>query len=142
MALDTSGNWEAGDDLRIIEALMLPFGTYTLDCVQKCMNELEDMSPEAVLRVRALLDEYESAKEAEKGSNLTDTEGKTLVKADVLEWEVTGKGQPSGSQQEMNRARYEIAQYFAFCSCLGSALPGGGGSGGYGGYGSGQLIRS
>ena len=142
MALDTSGNWEAGDDLRVIEALALPFGSYTLDCTQKCMNELEDMSPEAVLRVRVLLDEYEAAKTAEKESNLGDTEGKVLVKADVLEWEVTGKGQPSGSQQEMLRAQYEIAQYFAFCSCLGGALPGGGGSGGYGGYGSGQLIRS
>jgi len=141
MALDTSGNWEAGDDLRIIEALGLPFGTYTLDCVQKCMNELEDMSPEAVLRVRALLDEYEAAKTAEKESNLADTEGKVLVKADVLEWEVTGKGEMSGSQQEMLRAQYEIAKYFAFCSCLGNALPGGG-SGGIGGYGSGQLIRS
>lgn len=139
MALDTSGSWEAGDDLRVIEALLLPFGTYTLDCTQKCMNELEDMSPEAVLRVRVLLDEYEAAKSAESGSNLGDTEGKVLVKADVLEWEVTGQGQPSGAQQEMNRTRYEIAQYFAFCSCLGSALPGGG-SGGYAGHSS--LIRS
>lgn len=138
MALDTTGNWVAGDDLRIIEALMLPFGTYVLDCTQNCMNQLEDMSPEAVLRVRALLDDYEAAKTAEKESNLADTEGKVLVKADVLEWEVTGKGQASGSQQEMMRAQYEIAQYFAFCSCLGSALPGGGS----GGYGSGTLIRS
>ena len=139
MALDTSGNWEAGDDLRLIEALGLPFGAYTLDCVQKCMNELEDMSPEAVLRVRALLDEYEAAKQAESSSNLADTEGKVLVKADVLEWEVTGTGQPSGAQQEMMRTQYEIANYFAFCSCMGSAMPGGGGSG-Y--YGSGTAIRS
>jgi hypothetical protein len=138
MALDTSGNWVAGDDLRLIEALGLPFGTYTLDCAQKCMNELEDMSPEAVLRVRALLDEYEAAKLAESNSNLADTEGKVLVKADVLEWEVTGTGQASGAQQEMNRAQHELAQYFAFCSCMGSALPGSGG--GY--YGSGSLIRS
>ena len=142
MALDTSGNWEAGDDLRIIEALMLPFGSYTLDCVQNCMHQLEDMSPEAVLRVRALLDEYEAAKDAESNSNISDTEGKVLVKADVLEWEVTGTGQPSGAQQEMNRARYEIAQYFAFCSCLGGSFPGCGSGGIYGGYGVAPLIRS
>ena len=141
MALDTSGNWESGDDLRIIECLMLPFGSYVLDCTQNCMNQLEDMSPEAVLRVRALLDEYEAAKDIESNSNLGDAEGKVLVKADVLEWEVTGTGQPSGAQQEMNRARYEIAQYFAFCSCLGSILPGGPGTpGGY--YGITSLIRS
>ena len=124
MALDVSGNWVSGDDLRVIEALMLPFGSYTLECTQNCMNQLEDMSSEAVLRVRTLLDEYEAAKSAEKQSNLSDTEGKTLVKADVLEWEVTGKDQPSGSQQEMNRAKNEIAQYFAFCSCLGGVIGG------------------
>ena len=138
MALDTTGNWVAGDDLRVIEALLLPFGSFTLDCTQNCMNQLEDMSPEAVLRVRALLDEYEAAKSAESTQNLSDTEGKVLVKADVLEWEVINGG-VSGSIQEMNRVRYEIAQYFAFCSCLGGMLPGSGASGG---YGSGSLIRS
>ena len=128
MALDTSGNWVAGDDLRIIEALMLPFGTYVLDCTQNCMNQLEDMSPEAVLRVRALLDEYEAADQAESGQNLGDTEGKVLVKADVLEWEVVNGG-ISGTSQEKAKIRDEIARYFSFCSCLGGYL---GGSGGYG----------
>ena len=135
MALDTTGNWVAGDDLRIIEALMLPFGSYTLTCVQNCCNQLEDMSAQAVLNVRAALDEYEAAKSAESTQNLSDTEGKTLVKADVLEWEKDGSGQPSGAQKEMMRAQQEIAQYFAFCSCLAGYLPG---SGGYGT----PLIRS
>ena len=135
MALDTSGNWEAGDDLRIIEALMLPFGTYVLDCTQNCMAQLEDMSPEAVLRVRALLDEYEAADQAETEQNLGDTEGKVLVKADVLEWEVVNGG-ISGSSQEKASTRDEIARYFAFCSCLGGVLPGSGG------YGTTPLIRS
>lgn len=123
MALDTSGNWVAGDDLRIIQALLLPFGQYTLTCTQNCCNQLEDMSPGAVLEVRALLDEYEAAKTAEINANLADAEGKTLVKADVLEWEVTKAG-ISGAQQEMNRARMELANYFAFCSCMGGSLPG------------------
>ena len=136
MALDVTGNWVAGDDLRVIEALLLPFGTYTLECTQNCMNQLEDMSPEAVLRVRALLDEYEAADSAESTQNLGDTEGKTLVKADVLEWEVTGGG-VSGTTQEKAKLREEIARYFAFCSCLGGLLPGSGG-----GYGSTGLIRS
>ena len=140
--LDTSGNWESGDDLRIIEALLLPFGTFTLDCVGNCANQLEDMSPEAVLRVKALLDEYEAADAAESGQNLGDTEGKVLTKADVLEWTVVNGG-ISGTSQEKAKLRYEIWQYFAFCSCLGSLHPNGGGNGGsMGGYGSGQLIRS
>jgi len=142
MALDTTGNWVAGDDLRIIECLLLPFGTYVLDCTQKCMNQLEDMSPEAVLRVRALLDEYETAKSVDSEQNIGDTEGKVLVKADVLEWEVVGNGMQSGAEKEIARIRYEIANYFAFCSCLGNALPGGGGYPVTGGFGNGRLIRS
>lgn len=134
MALDTTGNWEAGDDLRVIEVLMLPFGSYTLKCTQDCMNQLEDMSTEAVNRVRTQLDAYEAAKTAESAANLADTDGKTLVKADVLEWEPGSAGQPSGAQEEMNRAKMEIAQYFAFCSCMGG-LQGGG-------HGYGMLIRS
>lgn len=142
MALDTSGNWDAGDDLRIIEVLMLPFGTYVLDCVQKCMAQLEDMSPEAVLRVKALLDEYDTVKQADKDYNTGDTEGKVLVKADVLEWEVTGTGQ-SGTEKELISVRYEIAQYFAFCSCIGGQLPGSGGIyPSMGGFGSGRIVRS
>ena len=138
MALDTSGNWKTGDDLRIIEALMLPFGTYTLDCVQGCCKELEAMSPEAVLRVIDLLDEYDVASDAEAAQNLTDVEGKVLVKADVLEWQVTNGG-ISGPTKEMAGIRDEIARYFSFCSCLQGYLPG---QNGYNGYGTTSLIRS
>ena len=134
MALITTGNWVAGDELRIIEALGVPFGSYTLECVADCANQLEVMSPQAVLNVRTLLDEYEAAKSAESASNLADTEGKTLIKADVLEWQADSSDQPSGSQKEMQRAKGEIAQYFAFCSCLGGILS----SGSYGT----PLIRS
>ena len=125
MALDTSGNWVAGDDLRIIEALGAPFGSFTLQCVQDCCGQLEEMSVQAVLNVRAALDEYEAAKAAESASNLSDTEGKTLIKADVLEWQVDSPGSASGAQKEMVRAKDEIAQYFAFCSCLGGVIGGG-----------------
>ena len=137
MALDTTGNWDSGDDLRVIECLMLPFGTYVLDCTQNCMKQLETMSPEAVLRVKVLLDEYDAADQAESNQNLGDTEGKVLVKADVLEWEVVGNG-VAGTTQEKANIRAEVARYFSFCSCLGSVLPGG--HGGY--YGSSPLIRS
>ena len=124
MALDTSGSWVAGDELRVIEALGVPFGSYALECVANCCNQLEDMSPQAVLNVRTALDEYEAAKTAESTQNLSDTEGKTLIQADVLKWATDPAGTPSGAQLEMNRAKDEIAQYFAFCSCLGGLLGG------------------
>ena len=140
MALDTSGVWSLGDDLRVIEALLLPFGQYTLKCTQDCMNELESISSKAATNVIGLLDEYDAAKQAESDSNVGDTEGKTLIKADVLEWEPNGQGVMSGPQTEMNRIRMELWNYFAFCSCMGGMNPNYGG--GMGGYGSGQLIRS
>lgn len=124
MALITTGNWEAGDDLRIIEALKLPFGSYTLQCTQDCCNQLEVMSAEAVLNVRALLARYEAAETLQINADLADTEGKTLVKADVLEWEKDPGTTPSGPEQEMMRARQDLAQYFAFCSCMGSLAGG------------------
>ena len=105
------------------------------------MSQLEDMSSEAATRAVALLDEYDAAKLVESNQNISDTEGKVLVKADVLEWEVVGgAGSPTGPQQEMARIRMEVANYFAFCSCLGGSLPGGGGAGGY--FGTSALIRS
>lgn len=145
MALDTTGYWDQGDDLRILEALLIPFGQYTLKCLQDCMAQLEDMSPEAVLRVKELLDEYDNADNADTEQNTGDTEGKVLVKADVLEWEVVGgKSGMTGPQKEKNKIRMELWNYFAFCSCLGGLNPNGpGGHGGsMGGYGSGALIRS
>ena len=136
MALDTSGSWVAGDDIRLIECLMLPFGEYTLTCVQNCANQLQVMSDAAVLRVKALLDEYDAAGQAESEQNLGDTEGKVLTRADVLEWTVVNGG-VAGTTQEKANVRAEIARYFAFCSCLGNALPG---TGGYAGHSA--LIRS
>ena len=134
MALITTGNWVAGDELRIIEALGVPFGSYSLECVADCANQLEVMSAQAVLNVRAALDEYEAAKSAESTANLADTEGKTLIQANVLRWQADSADQLSGALKEMQRAKAEIAQYFAFCSCLGGVLS-------IGSYGT-PLIRS
>lgn len=125
-SLDTSGLWDAGDDLRVMEALLVPFGTYTLDCIGKCCNTLEDMSPEAVTRVKVLLDEYDAADQAQTEQDLGNTEGKILVKADVLEWQVVGDGQVTGPQKEKSKVRAELARYFQFCVCLQGYLPGGG----------------
>jgi len=135
--LDTTGAWVAGDDLRVIEALMLPFGEYVQTCVGNCANQLENMSAEAVVRVRALLDEYEAADAAESTQNIENTEGKVLTTADVLSWTVVNGG-IAGTTQEKVKIRDEIARYFSFCSCLAGYLSGNGG----GGYGIASLIRS
>ena len=117
MALDVSGNWEVGDDLSVIEALKLPFGSYTLDCIQDCMNQLEVISADAVLKVKALLVDYGVARSSQETSNLADTEGKTLVKADVLEWE-RNSGSMDGIQEEILQIQRDLAHWFAFCECI------------------------
>ncbi|MEC8756628.1 MAG: hypothetical protein VXX44_01130, partial [Bacteroidota bacterium] len=84
--LDTDGtNWVAKDDLRIIDALLLPFSEYTQDCVGDCCNALQKLDPNAVTEVRTFLQRYEDAETAIIAQDKADTEGKTLVKADVLE---------------------------------------------------------
>ena len=139
MALDTSGVYTAGDDYKVIKILSLPFGTYTLDCVSNCMNQLEDMSPPAAQDLVDMIAAWEAADSAQTEQDLTQTDGKkVLVKADVLEWEVTGNG-ISGTQSQKNKIEQDIAELMAFCSCLGGFLPG---SGTGGGYGTANLIRS
>lgn len=134
MALDTSNNWVAGDDLLVIEALKLPFGQYTLDCVQRCMNQLEVIDVSSSLKVKALLTDYATARSAQEAANLADTEGKTLVKADVLEWERNG-GEMDGLQSEIMSIQRDLANWFAFCECMDM--------GAFSGYGNGvSLIRS
>lgn len=121
--LDTSGLWTAGDDYKIIQALGLPFGTYTQDCIITCCNDLQDMSTVAQQDVLVLLADYEAAKTAGKAQNLADVEGKVLVEADVLKWE-REVGKLSGPDSEKARVKDELSKIFSFCSCLGGAIGG------------------
>ena len=120
--LDTSGVYTEGDDYRVIKALDVPFGTYTLSCVAGCLNDLEVMSPTAAADLVALLDSFDAADAAESTANLEQAGGgKVLVKADVLEWEVINGG-INGATQEKGKIRGDIAQIMSFCVCLSGYL--------------------
>lgn len=121
--LDTSGLWSAGDDYRVIKALGLAFGTYTQDCITACMNELQDMSVVAQQDVLDLLADYDAAEAAQSAQNLSNTEGKVLVEADVLKWQV-GNGGMTGPQSEKLRVQDELAKIFSFCTCIAGYLGG------------------
>ena len=121
MALDTTGVYTTGDDYRVIKVLSLPFGSYTLDCVSNCMNQLEDMSVAAATDLVALLDSWDTADDAQTSQDLADVEGKVLTKADVLEWEVINGGM-TGPAKEKLKIEDEIKQLMSFCSCLGGYL--------------------
>jgi len=131
--LDISGLWSAGDDYKVIKALGLPFGTYTQDCVISCMNDLQGMSVVAQQDVIDLLADYDAAETAQSAQNLSNTEGKVLVEADVLRWVVANSGM-TGPQSEKLRVKDELAQIFSFCTCIAGYLGGQG-------YGT-PLIRS
>lgn len=122
--LDTTGVYTAGDDYRVIKVLDVPFGSYSLDCVAGCMNQLEDMSVAAATDLVALLDAWDTADSAQSTENASQADGKkVLVKADVLEWEVVNGG-TSGLSLEKNKIEGEVAQIMAFCSCLGGLAGG------------------
>ena len=115
--LDTTGLWSAGDDYKVIKAMGLPVGSFVQTCVIGCMNQLQDMSVQAQQDVLDLLADYDAADAAQSQQNLSNTEGKTLTKADVLEWEVTGGGM-TGPQSEKLRVQHELGKIFSFCPCL------------------------
>lgn len=116
--LDTSGVYTAGDDYRVIKVLDIPFGTFTLECVAGCMNDLEVMSPPAAADLVATLDEYAAASAIETASNLEQADGrKVLTTADVLEWTVVNGG-TSGVSLELASLRGDVRQIMAFCPCL------------------------
>ena len=134
MALDTSGVYRPGDDVKVINILQLGFGEYTLTCVQGCMEELEDMSTEAAWELVACIDAWYAADQAQTEEDLEQPDGrKVLVKADVLEWQVVNGG-ASGTAIEKEKNRSQIARLLDFCVCLGPINPN------Y--WGSAPLIRS
>lgn len=112
--LDVTGSWEAGDEYRVFEALEMQNAAGYLDQLILCMNRLtEDYDP-VVVRVRTQLTRYETAKAAKESADLAATEAKTLVKADVLEWEVGNA--VAKISNEISSAQAQIANYFSFCS--------------------------
>ena len=116
--LDTSGVYTAGDDYRVIKILDIPFGSFTLECVAGCMNDLEVMSPAAAADLVVTLDEYDAASAIESASNLEQADGrKVLTTADVLEWTVVNGG-ASGVSIELAGLRNDVKQVMAFCPCL------------------------
>lgn len=111
--LDVSGSWETGDEYRVFEALEMMNTAGYLDQLILCMNRLTADYDPIVVRVRAQLTRYETAKSAKEAADLAATEEKTLVKADVLEWEVGSA--VARISNEISSAQAQIANYFAFC---------------------------
>lgn len=111
--LDTGCGWVAGDPSRTLIAMGLPIGQYQVNQITVCMNQLCEIDPTTVAKVRTLLTQFEAAQTKLTTSNIND-DGRTLIKADVLEWE-SSKDKSSGPEAEIVRVRSQLLQYFSFC---------------------------
>ena len=116
--LDTSLGWVAGDVERILLALEIGISPYTISEMTVGCNELGSIASTQVSNVRTLLSEWDSALADQKAVGAKDEAGKTLVKADVLEWEVDGS-RYDGILKEKGRIYNELRKIFCFVSIVG-----------------------
>ena len=116
--LDTSLGWVAGDVERILLALEIGISSYTIHEMTVGCNELGGIASTQVSNVRSLLGEWDNALADQKAVGAKDEAGKTLVKADVLEWEVDGS-RYDGILKEKSRIYNELRKIFSFVSIVG-----------------------
>ena len=116
--LNTSLGWVAGDVERILLALEIGISPYTISEMTIGCNELGSIASTQVSNVRTLLSEWDSALADQKAVGAKDEAGKTLVKADVLEWEVNGS-RYDGILKEKSRIYNELRKIFSFVSIVG-----------------------
>ena len=117
--LDTSLGWVAGDVERILLALEIGISSYTIHEMTVGCNELGSIASTQVSNTRTLLGEWDSALADQKAVGAKDEAGKTLVKADVLEWEVNGS-RYDGILREKSRIYNELRKIFSFVSIVGA----------------------
>ena len=113
--LNTGLGWVAGDVERILVAVGIGVSEYTINEMTVCCNELGGMSSTLVATVRGLLSDYDTAVTAEKTLNTGDDGGRTLVKADVLEWETSKGGKYEAIVTEKRRNVGDLLTIFSFC---------------------------
>ena len=115
--LNTSLGWVAGDVERILLALEIGISSYTIHEMTVGCNELGSIASTQVSNTRTLLSEWDNALADQKAVGAKDEAGKTLVKADVLEWEVNGS-RYDGILKEKSRIYNELRKIFSFVSIV------------------------
>lgn len=114
-SLDTSLGWVSGDAERILLALEIGVGEFTINEIIVCANKLGEMSGTLVSVVRGLLADYDAAVVVQKGLGVSDDAGRVLKKADVLEWDVQRGGQYEAIMMEKGRIYNELVKIFSYC---------------------------
>lgn len=112
MTLDTSLGWSVGDDVRVLIASGIGVGVYQVNQIQSDMNYLGQKIDGFVTSVLDLLDAYDTIQQKLSTLN-NDSDGKVLIRADVLEWAVKDPGMTYSPERELARISDLLAQYFA-----------------------------
>lgn len=124
--LNTTCGWVETDPSNVLMALGIGVTRYGVDQITICMNDLCDFAPQVVGSVQDLLDQYETAQATLAELNASSN-GKTLIKADVLEWKESAPGASYSPERELMRIKQMIMMYFAACPvCGGSGYIAGG----------------
>jgi hypothetical protein len=111
--LNTSYGWSQGDQVRLLIASGLTVGSYQLDVITSAMNQLGEMSVNAVNSVIDLIDQFEEAQVRYNELNAAG-DSRILIKADVLEWQ-EAKGFNYNPLTEISRIQGILRQYLGFC---------------------------
>jgi hypothetical protein len=116
--LDTELGWEIGDAERILLAIGIGIGQYTINEITVCCNQLGEISPGLVSVVQGLLEDYDAVIEVQKGLGIGGDAGRILVKADVLEWKAESGGRFEALMREKGRIGDELLKIFSFCPVI------------------------
>lgn len=112
--LNTTYGWSQGDQVRLLIASGLSIGGYQIEQITVSMNDLGATSIDAVSSVLELIDQFEAAQLKLSELN-TESSGRILTKADVLEWEQAKTYNNYSPQLEINRIRTLLYQYMSSC---------------------------
>lgn len=119
--LNTAAGWTNGDEIRVLIASGLLVSVYHKEQIIVCMNQLAEISPTLVGPIQDLLDQFDEAQ-----TNMTtlnaSASGKTLIKADVLEWETGQPGTNYSPEREVARIQGLLYQYFGSCPLYGGGF--------------------
>lgn len=119
--LNTAAGWTNGDEIRVLIASGLLVSAYHKEQIIVCMNQLAEISPTLVGPIQDLLDQFDEAQ-----TNMTTlnaaASGKTLIKADVLEWETGQPGTNYSPEREVARIQGLLYQYFGSCPLYGGGF--------------------
>lgn len=119
--LNTAAGWTNGDEVRVLIASGLLVSVYHKEQIIVCMNQLAEISPTLVSPIQDLLDQFDEAQMNMTTLNAAAS-GKTLIKADVLEWETGQPGTNYSPEREIARIQGLLYQYFGSCPLYGGGF--------------------